>query len=381
MLFENNITSMKKLDFYILKQLFLTFVIFLFIFTIILWINRAIRLFDRIIADGHRSSVLLEFALLSVPSIASIVFPLACFATVIFVTNRLKNDAEITILYSSGLSSWRLLKPYLIFGVLSMLSLSVFTTFLAPSASKKLHEKQIELDSSVSARLLKNGKFLHPIKGVTFYVKEIKDDGTLSNIFLHDKRSEDELLTYTATHAFLAKNENKTVLYMENGLIQTFDNSRKELSTTKFKSITIDLSDSIEKRSSEKIHLSHVSTFLLLKNSQTVVELTSASRQLINLELHTRLHRSIFCLVATVLGFSTLILGNYNRLNLSKQIALAISIIVLIKIIESYTIKIFLDSFAFWLLLYLPSLLGVMVSILFLAASNSNYRRKFRVSK
>ena len=216
---------------------------------------------------------------------------------------------------------------------------------------------------------------------MTFYVKEIKDDGTLSNIFLHDKRSEDELLTYTATRAFLAKNENKTVLYMENGLIQTFDNSRKELSTTKFKSITIDLSDSIEERSIEKIHLSHVSTFLLLKNSQTVVELTSASRQLINLELHTRLHRSIFCLVATVLGFSTLILGNYNRLNLSKQIALAISIIVLIKIIESYTIKIFLDSFAFWLLLYLPSLLGIMVSILFLAASNSNYRRKFRVSK
>ena len=153
---------MKKLDFYILKQLFLTFVFFLFIFTIILWINRAIRLFDRIIADGHRSSVLLEFALLSVPSIASIVFPLACFATVIFVTNRLKNDAEITILYSSGLSSWRLLKPYLIFGVLSMLSLSVFTTFLAPSASKKLHEKQIELDSSVSARLLKMENFSIP---------------------------------------------------------------------------------------------------------------------------------------------------------------------------------------------------------------------------
>ena len=72
----------------------------------------------------------------------------------------------------------------------------------------------------MSARLLKDGKFLHPIKGVTFYVKEIKDDGTLSNIFLHDKRSEDELLTYTATRAFLAKNENKTVLYMENGLIQ-----------------------------------------------------------------------------------------------------------------------------------------------------------------
>ena len=165
---------MKKLDFYILKQLFLTFVFFLFIFTLILWINRAIRLFDRIIADGHRSSVLLELAILSLPSIASIVFPLACFATAVFVTNRLKNDAEIIILYSSGLSSWRLVKPYWIFGILSMVSLSFFTTFLAPNASKTLHERQLELDSSVSARLLREGKFLHPVKGITFYIKEIK---------------------------------------------------------------------------------------------------------------------------------------------------------------------------------------------------------------
>mgnify|MGYP001475525161 CR=1 FL=1 len=83
------------------------------------------------------------------------------------------------------------------------------------------YEQQLELDSSVSAKLLKEGKFIHPFKGVTFYIKGIESDGTLLNVFLHDRRNKDEFLTYTATRAFLAKDENKTFLYMENGLIQT----------------------------------------------------------------------------------------------------------------------------------------------------------------
>ena len=96
---------MQKLDQYIFKQLSLIFVFFLFVFTLVFWINRAIGLFDRLISDGHSSSILFQFALLSLPSTTTFVFPLACFATVIFVTNRLKNDSELIILQSAGLSS------------------------------------------------------------------------------------------------------------------------------------------------------------------------------------------------------------------------------------------------------------------------------------
>ena len=63
---------------------------------------------------------------------------------------------------------------------------------------------------------------------MTFYIKGIENDGTLLNVFLHDRRNTDEFRTYTATRAFLAKDENKTVLYMENGLIQTFGKLNKE---------------------------------------------------------------------------------------------------------------------------------------------------------
>jgi lipopolysaccharide export system permease protein len=370
----------QKLDRYIFKQLSLIFVFFLFVFTLIFWINRAIGLFDRLITDGHSSSTLFQFALLSLPSITTIVFPLACFAAVIFVTNRLKIDSEFTVLQSAGLSPWRLNKPYFIFGILCMLILGVFTTFVVPNTAKILHEKQLELDSSVSARLLKGGKFIHPFKGVTFYIKEIESDGTLLNVFLHDRRNRDEFLTYTATRAFLAKDENRTVLYMENGLIQTIGTSIKELSTTEFKSVAIDLSDAIKKGGNNTTYLSHVSTWLLIKNRQEVATSTRASAGSILLELHNRLHRPMFCFVAAILGFSSLLIGNYNRFGFGKQIALAVSIIVLIKITESYTTKLSLHNFLLWPLIYVPSLIGIISSVIFLKISASKYRLKYRAT-
>lgn len=372
--------TVQKLDRYIFKQLSLIFVFFLFVFTLIFWINRAIGLFDRLITDGHSSSTLFQFALLSLPSITTIVFPLACFAAVIFVTNRLKIDSEFTVLQSAGLSPWRLNKPYFIFGILCMLILGVFTTFVVPNTAKILHEKQLELDSSVSARLLKGGKFIHPFKGVTFYIKEIESDGTLLNVFLHDRRNKDEFLTYTATRAFLAKDENRTVLYMENGLIQTIGTSIKELSTTEFKSVAIDLSDAIKKGGNNTTYLSHVSTWLLIKNRQEVATSTRASAGSILLELHNRLHRPMFCFVAAILGFSSLLIGNYNRFGFGKQIALAVSIIVLIKITESYTTKLSLQNFLLWPLIYVPSLIGIISSVIFLKISASKYRLKYRAT-
>ena len=372
--------TVQKLDRYIFKQLSLIFVFFLFVFTLIFWINRAISLFDRLITDGHSSSTLFQFALLSLPSITTIVFPLACFAAVIFVTNRLKIDSEFTVLQSAGLSPWRLNKPYFIFGILCMLILGVFTTFVVPNTAKILHEKQLELDSSVSARLLKGGKFIHPFKGVTFYIKEIESDGTLLNVFLHDRRNEDEFLTYTATRAFLAKDENRTVLYMENGLIQTIGTSIKELSTTEFTSVAIDLSDAIKKGGNNTTYLSHVSTWLLIKNRQEVATATRASAGSILLELHNRLHRPMFCFVAAILGFSSLLIGDYNRFGFGKQFALAVSIIVLIKITESYTTKLSLHNFLLWPLIYVPSLIGIISSVIFLKISASKYRLKYRAT-
>jgi len=84
--------------------------------------------------------------------------------------------------------------------------------------------------------------------------------------------------------------------------------------------------------------------------------------------------------VAAILGFSTLLMGNYRRFGFGKQIALAISIIVVIKITESYTTKLSLQNYLLWPIIYFPSLIGIISSMLFLNISSSKYRLNYRAS-
>ena len=100
--------------------------------------------------------------------------------------------------------------------------MGLITTILIPYASERLYINQIELDNSVSARLLKE-EIYSSIRGITFYIKEIETDGTLVDILLYDQRNKDEALSYTAKQAFIARDEDKTTLYMQDGLIQSIN--------------------------------------------------------------------------------------------------------------------------------------------------------------
>ena len=88
----------------------------------------------------------------------------------------------------------------------------MITTILVPYASEQLHKNQIELDNSVSARLLKEGKFIHPVKGITFYIKEIETDETLVDILLMIREIRMKL-SYTAKQALIARDKDKQLIY------------------------------------------------------------------------------------------------------------------------------------------------------------------------
>ena len=372
---------MQKIDRYIFVQIASAFSFFLLVLTIVFWINRVIRLFDKLIIEGQNSSALLKLALMSLPSIFTIAFPFACLAASIFVTHRLKSDSEIIILQNSGLSPWRLVKPFFIFGIISMVVLGFITTILEPRAAKELYKNRIELDNSISARFLKEGKFIHPTKGITLYIKEIEENGTLLDILLHDSRSNEQVISYTANQAFLAKNDLTTSLYMENGLIQTIQSETQSLSTTKFESIVIDLSNFIGKKPSDRIYLSHLPTWSLLFEVQQVMIITQINRALINLELHTRFHQPIFCFVAALLGFSCILVGSHTKFGLGKQISLAIVTVIFIKIIESYTTKIAVSTHLLWPVIYTPSLVGILTNLLLLKISSAKLKLNWRLEK
>lgn len=363
---------MSRFDRYLFTQYFLMFGFFSLILLFIYWINKAIALFDNLISDGQTFLVFLEFSILTIPPIIPIVAPLAAFAAAIFVTNRLKNDSELTIMQATGFSPLRLSRSIFLFGLVVTIILMIISHYLIPKSNNILLKRQNEVASSLNAKLLKVGSFIHPQNGVTFYIGGISTSGVIEDVFVLDERNKDREIIVTSKSGYLITNNNKPILVLKDGIVQNYDLKNTNLSTIHFQDLSYDLTSwSVKERMSKSKLLLTYSSFDLFKDPELVSILTDSSPISVLEELHSRILTPLLALIAALIGFSALMIGDYSRFGASKQISVGIVILILIKLSESYGNELMLKSQGNWLALYLPVLIGILIfSFMMLLASN-----------
>ena len=343
---------------------------FSLVLILIYWINRAVVLFDQLIADGQSAGVFLEFTALSLPSVMRLALPLAAFAAAVYVTNRMSTESELTVVQATGYSPFRLARPVLYFGIIVALMMSALMHFLVPMSSARLAERQAEIAQNITARLLTEGQFLEPINGVTFYIREITPAGELQDIFLSDKRSESEQITYTAAKAFLVRDDEATQLVMLDGRVQTLRTENQRLFTTTFADFAYNISNLIEEPRNRGRRDSHLFTWELLSPTPALEAEArrDAARQIAR--GHDRFSQSILGIVAALLGFSALMGGGYSRCGVWKQIVGAIFLIIVVKAVETSGLRIARSDPQLWMVAYLQSAVGfVMIWFLLFWAS------------
>ncbi|MFC3118163.1 LptF/LptG family permease [Jhaorihella thermophila] len=225
---------MSRYDRYVLSQYLLLFGFFALILVSVMWVNRAVVLFDRLIADGQSAMVFLEFSALVLPNLVRMILPMAAFAAAVFVTNRLIRESELTVMQATGSSPARLARPTLAFGLIAAAMMSVLTHLLLPASKGQLAARETEIARNATARLLTEGHFLHPGHGVTFYVRKIDPDGTLNDVFLSDRRDPAREVVYTGSRAYLVRDDGRANLIIVDGMAQRLDTRHRTLSTTVF---------------------------------------------------------------------------------------------------------------------------------------------------
>ena len=363
---------MSRFDRYLFTQYFLMFGFFSLILLFIYWINKAIALFDNLISDGQTFFVFLEFSILTIPPIIPIVAPLAAFAAAIFVTNRLKNDSELTIMQATGFSPLRLSRSIFLFGLVVTIILLIISHYLIPKSNNILLKRQNEVASSLNAKLLKVGSFIHPQNGVTFYIGGISNSGVIEDVFVLDERNKDREIIVTSKSGYLITNNNNPILVLKDGIVQNYDFKSTNLSTIHFQDLSYDLTSwSVKERMSKSKLLLTYSSFDLFRDPELISTLSDSSPISVLEELHSRILTPLLALIAALIGFSALMIGDYSRFGASKQISVGIVILILIKLSASYGNELMLKSQGNWLALYLPVLIGILIfSFMILLASN-----------
>ncbi|MBY5932756.1 LPS export ABC transporter permease LptF [Tateyamaria omphalii] len=371
---------MVRFDRYMLSQLMWLFGFFALVLVSVFWINRAVQLFDRLIGDGQTALVFLEFSALGLPRLITTVLPIATFAAAVYVTNRLNNESELTVMMSTGSSPWRLARPVAVFGLISALMMSVLSHVLVPAASEQLNQREGEISRNVTSRLLTEGTFLNPTPGVTFYTRAISEDGVLQDVFLADRRTPNERVIYTAAEAYLVRNTDNTSLIMVDGLAQRLSTNDNRLSTAKFQDFSFDISPLMTGDDEVSLSLQFLRTPALLAGWNETARTFGTTPGAVAEEVHSRFARSAFCFVTALIGFATLLVGGYSRFGAWREVVIAFLLLIALDGMRSPLSTPVLDDARYWPILYTPSLigLGLTVGLLWVASGGGARLRNMR---
>lgn len=366
-----------RFDRYILSQLLMLFGFFSLVLVLVYWVNRAVVLFDQLIANGQSAAVFLEFTALSLPNVIRVVLPVAAFAGTIYVTNRLTTESELVVVQATGFSPWRLIRPVFVFGFIVFLMSSVLGHVLVPASTARLADRTAEISENMTARLLSEGRFLHPSDGVTFYIREISPQGVLQNIFLSDARAEARPITYTAREALLVRGEYAPSLVMIDGMAQVYDAAARRLSVTRFDDFAFDLEGLVDAVTTDKRRPEELPTTMLLEAAPETMEMTHATRSALIGEAHERFSNAMNGFVAPLIGFATLLIGGFSRFGIWRQIIGAVVALILVQMLTQMGQGIVRRDASLWPMAYLGPLFGfgLAMGLLALAARPALFRR------
>lgn len=323
---------MPRFDRYLLSQLLAVFGFFALVLVSIYWVNRAVPLFDQLIGDGQSAMVFLEFSLLTLPNVISMVLPIAAFAAAVYVANRLMQDSELVVMQATGYSAFRLARPILWFGLIVAAAMLILSHVLVPASREALIARYAEIRENVTAQFLVDGEFTHPGPGITLYVREIAPSGELLDLFLTDATQPDQTMTYTADKALFARTDAGPKLLMFNGMVQQVDGGKsKRLALTRFTDFTYDLGALMPKAAPTVRSIGALSTAELLAARHEVLAETGQTRAAFLYDAHERFAQPFLAVAAALIGFASLLLGSFSRFGLWRQIIFAVLMLVVVQ--------------------------------------------------
>ncbi|MCI2393496.1 LPS export ABC transporter permease LptF [Aliiroseovarius sediminis] len=372
---------MARFDRYMLSQLVMLFGFYGLVLVLLFWVNRAVLLFDKLIASGQTALVFLEFSAMIVPGVIVFIIPIASFAASVSVTNRLNSESELVVAQAAGFGPFRLARPVLIFGLFTALFMLVLTHVLVPMSQLRFAERQAEVSENITARFLTEGSFVHPVKGMTLYIREISAAGELQDIFLSDEREAGQKYTYTAKKALILRTDAGPRLIMFDGLAQVLNTKTQRLSTTGFKNFTYDISALMAGPVIGNRAVTQIYTPELLDPPDTTLEETGETRAALRAEGHFRNAQALYSVVTALSGFSMLIVAGFSRFGLWRQVVLALGTVALLQTLDNTMLDMARRSDSALWLVYVATGVGAVFNIVVLILASRPSPRDLRIRR
>ena len=357
---------MPRFDRYLLSRYLMFFGFFTLVLVAVYWVNRAVLLLSKLIADGQSARLFLEMSALIVPSVILELAPAAAYVAAAYATNRLAADSELVVMQATGFSPWRLARPAIWFGVIVTAMLLVLSNYLVPLSRAAIADRTNMMAENIAGQFLREGTFQYPTEGVTFYIRSIDERGELQEVFLFDGREAGQQNIFTARRAIFLRTDAGPRLVLFDGMIQSLNAEGQTLAVTRFEDLSYDLSELIDPSAITPVDAYARPTSELIAPDAALIEASGQSRARLIYEGHLRIAQPFLALAGAMIGFSTLLLGGFSRFSLWRQILGGAALLVVVQVTANAAASMGMQDARLWPLVWLAPIGGIAAGVVLL---------------
>lgn len=346
---------------------------FLLALTGVIWLSQSLRFVDMIVNKGLSAGYFLYLSSLVLPSVLTIILPIAIFAAVLYTFQRLETDSEIIVMRSAGLSNWAIGRPAIYCGLIVTLLGYGFTLYLMPMGQRALKDVKMTLRSDLSYVLLQEGRFNTIGRRLTVYVRERRGGGELRGILVHDSRDRDKPVTMLAERGALVRTEAGPRFVLVKGIRQQVDLAKGQLSLLQFDRYTLDLTQFMKKSSKRWLKPGERYLHELFNPDSSRTDRANAGA--LWAEAHDRLTAPVYALAFVIIGLAVALSGKFSRHGRIWRLVVAIGAVLAVRAIGLGLVSITAKFPELTVLIYLNILLAILAAgFLLLKGQVSNSR-------
>ncbi len=178
---------------------------------LIVWIIQAANYLDFVIDDGHNFTIYFYYNLFSFPKIIHGILPFVFAISVFSELIKYEKNNELLIFWTNGVTKKRFISNLVNFTLIMMFFQILLGSIISPSSQLKARGFLKDSNMDFLPNLIKQGKFIDTVSGLTIFINEKIDKNSFKNIYIQ----EGNILDFTSV--------NNQIIYAKEGFLDSKD--------------------------------------------------------------------------------------------------------------------------------------------------------------
>ena len=239
---------MKKILFQkFIKDTLKLFITIAFVLGLIVWVIQAVNFLDFVTEDGHSLYVYFSYSALNFPKIIHRILPFVFFISLFYQILKYESKNELLIFWTNGVKKIQFINVVIFYSLLVTIFQVFLGSFISPYSQNEARTFIRTSNVDFFPALIKEGKFIDTVSGLTIFIESKDESGDYYNIFLKDlftkksyEQTEESFQIIYAKSGRLINSDNNRYFELYNG--EMINKENKKITNLTFDKINFNLS-------------------------------------------------------------------------------------------------------------------------------------------